>query len=158
MLFLSNYLYPHLLMRLELDGAARWCTYLSPGCCGGAPAQLPNGTLVVSSGCGGILTWLDPTGQSIHKTKPHEGVGLATAFLPRVRVLSDSSAIVDGGPGVLSYGADGSLQWRWKEDCVRFDYDAGLGLLVTASWGEAGRTKSVSISCVKNLGAEVAKA
>jgi len=152
-LFLSNFSFPHLIMCVGVEGDAKWCIYLSPGCCGGGPVSLATGVLVASSGCGGILTWIDPAGRVIHRTKPHEGEGLASAYGSRVRALSDGSCVVDEGPGVLSFAADGSPRWAWSEECSRFDYDEAFGLLVTAIWTNVDNKKTVSIACVKNLGA-----
>jgi hypothetical protein len=152
-LFVVNYMPPHLIMHLRPNGNAKWCTYLSPSCCGGAPALLSNGELVVSSGCGGIVSWLDSDGRVLRRSKPHEGVGLATALSPRIRALADSSCIVGGVSGVTAYAADGTLRWIWKEHCYSaFDYDDAFGLLVTATWIRDGDKKSVSITCIKNLG------
>jgi hypothetical protein len=138
---------PHLIMHLGPNGNAKWCTYLSPSCCGGAPAHLSTGELVVSSGCGGIVSWLDSDGRVLRRSK------LATAFLPRIRALADSSCIVGGVHGVTAYAADGTLRWIWKEHCyTAFDYDDALGLLVTATRTRDGDKKSVSITCIKNLG------
>jgi hypothetical protein len=157
-LFLSNFASPHLLACLDLDGSAEWCSYLNPGCCGGDPVYLPNGSLVVSSGCGGVLTWLDLAGRIIKQSKPHEGVGLATAFSSRVRGLSDSSSIVDGGPGVLSYAPDASVRWHVKDDCSCFDYDGQHALLVTASWRDVENRKTVTVRCTKTHGGRSAMA
>jgi hypothetical protein len=123
-LFLVNATHPHLLLLLERDGTAKWCTYLSPACCGGAPAVLGNGEFVVSSGCGGIVSWLDSSGRVLRHSEPHAGTGLATAYSSHIRVLGDSSCIVEGGPGVVSYAADGTLRWLWNQDCSCFDYRA----------------------------------
>lgn len=156
-LFLSNFMSPHVLVCLGLDGEAKWSVYLSPGCCGGSPERLSNGELVVSSGCGGILSWFDLTGRITRRTTPHNGEGPAPMFSSRVTVLSDSSCVVDGGPGIVSYAADATLRWIWKEDSSSFDYDEQLGILVTASWAH-GATKTASISCFKNLDRRSARA
>ena len=62
-LYLVNHIQPHVVIALEASGGVKWCTYLSAGCCGGAPIRLANGELVVSSGCGGSVSWLDATGR-----------------------------------------------------------------------------------------------
>ena len=150
---------PHLIVHLGPRGNAKWCTYLSPDCCGGAPAHLSTGELVVSSGCGGIVSWLDADGRVPRRSKPHEGVGLACALSPHIRALADGSCIVPGVPGVTAYAADGTLRWIWKEHCYSaFDYDDALGLLVTAAWTRDGGKNSVSITCIKNLGGRSATA
>jgi hypothetical protein len=158
-LFLSNFIYPHLIICIGLDGNARWCTYLSSGCCGGLPLALANGSLVVSSGCGGILSWLDASGGVTGRSKPHEGTGLATAYGSEVRGLADSGCIVAGGPGVVAYGADGGLRWIRDEPCSCYDYEEQHDLLVTASWAsDQSKKKSVSIQCIKNPGSRASSA
>jgi hypothetical protein len=150
-LVLSNFTSPHVLVCLGLDGDAKWSTYLSPGCCGGSPASLPNGDLVVSSGCGGMLSWLDPTGRVKHRSTPDLAL-----YSPHVTALSDSSCIVRGN-GVACYAADRALRWQWPEDCSCFDYDERLGLLATAGWSRL-HEKSIAIRCVKNLDRRSARA
>lgn len=156
-LFVSNVSLPHVLICLGLDGTSKWSTYLSSGCCGGDPACLPSGELVISSGCGGILSWLDPAGRILRRTTPHDGEGLATAYSSHVSVLADSSCVVNGGPGIVSYAADGTLRWVCKEYSSCFDYCEGPGLLVTASWSGDDR-KTVTVTCIKNLGERAARA
>ena len=158
-LFVVNSGPPHLIVHLGPQDNAKWCTYLSPDCCGGAPAHLSTGELVVSSGCGGIVSWLDPDGRVLRRSKPHEGVGFACALSPHIRALADGSCIVAGVPGVTAYAADGTLRWIWKEHCgSAFDYDDAVGLLVTATWTRDGDKNSVSITCIKNLGGRSATA
>jgi hypothetical protein len=144
---------PHVLVCLGLEGEARWSTFLSPGCCGGSPVSLPTGDLVVSSGCGGVLSWLDSTGRVKHRSTPDERRAL---YSSHVTALSDSSCIVRGN-GVASYTADGALRWQWPEDCSCFDYDERLGLLATTGWSKA-EEKCVTIACVKNLDRRSARA
>jgi hypothetical protein len=152
-LCLSSFTLPHVLVCLGLDGDAKWSTYLSPGCCGGSPVSLPNGDLVVSSGCGGVLSWLDSTGRVKHRSTPDERRAL---YSSHVTALSDSSCIVRGD-GVASYTADGALRWQQPEDCSCFDYDERLGRLATAGWSQT-QNKSVTIRCVKNLDRRSARA
>src|ERR1700690_2171270 len=73
--FLANGDPPHLLACVGLDGRPRWCVYLSGACCGGLPHLLANGRYVVSSGCGGTLSWIDGDGHLVAQSKPQEGVG-----------------------------------------------------------------------------------
>src|SRR5262249_38693547 len=61
--FLANAAAPHLILCLGRHGQPRWCKYVSFGCCGGVPSRLPSGLYVASSGCGGILSWLDGDGR-----------------------------------------------------------------------------------------------
>jgi hypothetical protein len=151
-IFLYNATHPHLLVCVGVDGVAKWCTYLSSGCCGGGPVLLSSGELVMSSGCGGILSWLNPdTGAVLRRSVRHDGIGMATAYVSHVRAFDDGSCAIDGGIGVVSYGANGALRWRWPKDPSCFDYDQRLGLLATATWFPGSR-KTVSIECVKNLG------
>ena len=157
-IFLTNATHPHLLVCMGVDGVAKWCTYLSSGCCGGGPTRLPSGELVTSSGCGGILSWLDPgTGAVLRRSERHDGVGLATLYGSRVRAFDDGSCAIDGGAGVVSYGADGTPRWRWPKDSSCYDFEHRLGVLATATWSP-GRRKTVSIECVKHLDSRVATA
>lgn len=141
-LFVANGTHPHVLLCIGLDGVVRWSSYLDSACCGGTPELLPNGELVVSSGCGRILSWLDPaSGRVLRRSLPADGM-----FSSSVRALDDGSAVIDGE----SYGADGLLRWRWPEASSCFDYDHQWGLLVTATW-KLGPPKTISIECVKGL-------
>lgn len=140
-LFLVNHIQPHVVIALEPDGRARWCTYLSPGCCGGSPTRLPNGELVVSSGCGGIVSWLDATGRVLRRS---ERRGLLSR---NVRALSDSSCVVDGG-SCLAYRADGTLRWEWGCDCS--DYDEQRDVLVLANWNSKTENSTISLACIRN--------
>ena len=140
-LFLVNHIQPHVVIALDATGRAKWCTYLSPHCCGGAPTRLPNGELVVSSGCGGIVSWLDPMGRVLRRSAFH-------GMLDRsVRALADSSSLVEGG-SALAYRADGTL--RWQRGCNCFDYDEQRGLLVTASWTGRDQNQTVTLECIEN--------
>lgn len=156
-LFITNGTFPHLIICVGLDGVARWARYLSSGCCGGGPVALPNGELVTSSGCGGIVSWLNDQGDVKRQTVPHDGVGLATAHSGRVRTLADSSCIVDGGMGIEAFDAKGDLVWRSDDDCSCFDYDETLGLLVAAWWNDAA-TKTVTIRCARTIDSRHARA
>lgn len=152
-LFLYNFADPHLLACIDLDGHVRWCTYINSSCCGGPPVSLPNGRLVVSSGCGGILTWLDAQGNILGRSSRHEGRGLAPAYSPYVCSLADSGCTIDGGMGIVAYGASGELRWKYDCNSSRYDYSEPHDLLVTASRAPSDhKSESVSISCVKNLG------
>jgi hypothetical protein len=150
-LFLHNFLYPHIVACIGLDGRVRWCTYLSPACCGGAPAELPNGRLVVSSGCGGILSWLDANGTIVAQTQPHEGAGLATAYGSDVMTLSSSTCLVGGGPGLVAYGANGELLWQFSDGGDCYDYDEERQFLVTAAWSRADDGQSVLVQCTSRV-------
>lgn len=157
-LFLVNFSAPpHLLLCLSRDGEPRWCTCLSTGCCGGLPTLLPDGRLVVSSGCGGIVSWLDTRGTVLARRKPHDGFGLAGACGSVMRGLADSGCIVDA-QGVVAYGADCEVRWRSRTDCSCYDYDEQHDLLVTATWHNGDGSKSVAIECVKNLGSRASQA
>lgn len=160
--FLANWaLPPHLIMCLGRDGEPRWCTYLSSGCCGGLPTALPDGRLVASSGCGGVVSWLDASGAVLARHKPHDGVGLASACGSEMRALADSGCIVDGSQGVVAYGADCKPRWRSRVGSSCYDYDAPHDRLVTATWQTAegpDSSKSVTIECIKGLGSPRAMA
>lgn len=149
-LFLYNFLYPHIVVCVGLDGRVHWCTYLDSACCGGCPIELPNGRLVVSSGCGGILSWLDRTG-TVARTRPHDGTGLATAYHCDVKGLSSSACIVSGGPGVVAYGATGELLWRFPDSGSCYDYDEQRELLVKAGWSSEDGGRSVAIQCISHV-------
>ncbi|HEX8106415.1 MAG TPA: hypothetical protein VF516_01755 [Kofleriaceae bacterium] len=143
---------PHLVICLSREGEPRWCTYLSSGCCGGMPTALPDGRLAVSSGCGGIVSWLDRRGTVLARRKPFEGVGLASACGSVVRPLADSGCVVDGGQGVTAYDASCELRWRSPTQCCQYDYDEQHGLLVTATWHDDEPRTWIQIGCVKHLG------
>jgi hypothetical protein len=132
--FLANAAGPHLILCLGSSGQPRWCKYLSFGCCGGVPSRLPSGLYVASSGCGGILSWLDDDGTVLFQSEPHEGVGLATAYSNQVQVLPDGRCLVDGGPGVVAYCPTGSRLWEFGKDYCRYRCDPTRGILVGCSW------------------------
>ena len=110
-------------MCLDRDGRARWCAYLSPGCCGGLPFALPDGRYVASSGCGGVLSWLDADGNILLQSQPSEGVGLASAFSHEVRVLPDGRVLVGGGPGVVAFGPTSERGWADADLAADAMYD-----------------------------------
>jgi hypothetical protein len=132
--FLANCTGPHLLLCLGGSGEARWCRYLSCGCCGGVPARLPDGRYVASSGCGGILSWLNRDGDILFQSRPHAGVGLATAYTGNVHVLPDGRCLADGGPGIVAYGPQGDQLWVFKWSYSRFHLDAARQILVGCAW------------------------
>lgn len=138
-LFLVNHIQPHVVIALETDGHAKWCTYLSPHCCGGAPTSLANGELVVSSGCGGVVSWLNPTG---HVLRRSTGWGMLNS---NVRALRDSSSVVERS--CLAHWADGTV--RWVRSCHCFDYDEQQGRLVVANWA-TGENQVVTLTCIEN--------
>jgi hypothetical protein len=131
---LANATAPHLILCLDRSGEPRWCKYTSSGCCGGIPSRLPNGLYVASSGCGGILSWLDGDGAILFQSKPHEGVGLATAYSHEVEVLPDGRCLVDGGPGVVAYGPTGDRLWVFGQGCCRYRCDATREILAGCYW------------------------
>jgi hypothetical protein len=153
LVFLANGYPPHLLACIGLDGRPRWCVYLSGACCGGLPRPLANGRYVISSGCGGILSWIDHDGRVVAQSKPHEGVGLATAFSNQVVGLPDSGCVVEGGPGVVSFGPDGEVRWVWEHYATTLACAPARDSLLTVSWtSRSDDSKVVSIACARGLG------
>jgi hypothetical protein len=152
-LFLANADMPHLVVCIGLDGQARWCAYLSGGCCGGLPHALPNGSYVVSSGCGGVLSWIDRDGNVVFQSKRQDGIGLDSAYSSRLSVFSDSSCVVDGGPGIVAFDPDGRIRWTWKYPCSSFACDPGHDQVVATTWRTRDdNSKVVSIACARGLG------
>jgi hypothetical protein len=151
--FLANAVGPHLVLCLDRTGCPRWCTYLWCGCCGGVPVVLPNGLYVASSGCGGILSWLDREGKVLFQSVPHKGEGLATAYTSDVRVLPDSRCLADGGPGIVAYGPRGELEWIFPHSYSRFCCDPVKRIMVGCHWRtNDSRTKSVwCLECSEGL-------
>jgi hypothetical protein len=151
--FLANADMPHLVVCIGLDGQARWCVYLDGGCCGGLPHALRNGHYVVSSGCGGVLSWIDRDGNVVVQSKRQDGIGLANAYSNRLSVFSDSSCIVAGGQGIVAFDPDGRIRWTWKQRCSWLACDPGHDQLVATSW-TTGHDNSnvVSIACARGLG------
>ncbi len=132
--FLADVLAPHLLLCFNQAGRPRWCRYISFGCCGGTPCRLPNGLYVASSGCGGILSWLDGDGHILFQSLPHGGVGLATAYSNEVWVLPDGRCLVQGGPGVVAYDATGERLWVFPREYSSFYCDPARQILVGCYW------------------------
>jgi hypothetical protein len=132
--FLANTMAPHLILCLGSSGQPRWCKYVSSGCCGGVPSRLPNGLYVASSGCGGILSWFDGDGNIPSQSKPHEGVGLATAYSNEVQVLPDGRCLVEGGPGVVAYGPTGVRLWVFGQGYSRYRCDPAREVLIGCYW------------------------
>jgi hypothetical protein len=146
--FLANAMAPHLILCLDLSGHPLWCKYLSCGCCGGIPSRLPNGLYVASSGCGGILSWLDGDGNILFRSEPHEGVGLATAYSNEVQVLPDGRCLVEGGPGVVAYGPTGERLWVFGREYSRSCCDPAGQILVGCYW-ENNEAKAPNRTCLE---------
>lgn len=134
LVFVTNLRAPHLLACIGLDGAPRWCLYLSSGCCGGLPAALPNGSYVVSSGCGGILSWFTAAGYVLHRTDPPAATDLSGAFSNQFHVLPDSSFVVPRGYDVVAYGPDARPRWSVPHAGSDFAYCERRGVLFTSAW------------------------
>jgi hypothetical protein len=149
--FLANAMGPHVILCLDLSGQARWCTYLCCGCCGGLPSALSNGHFVTSSGCGGILSWLDNKGQVLFQSVPHEGKGLAAAYTSDVQVLPNGRCLADGGPGIVAYGPRGDLEWIIQRNYVRYCCDPARQVLVGCYW-RTNETKTRSVTCLEFSG------
>jgi hypothetical protein len=150
--FLANVQFPHLVMSVGLDGAPRWCTCLSSGCCGGVPASLPNGSYVVSSGCGGILSWITATGDVLHRTDPPVATDLAGAFDSSFHILPDSSCIVSQGYGVVAHGPDARLLWTLPDAGANFAYDERRDVLLTSAWiKDPNGTKCIEVRACTDL-------
>jgi hypothetical protein len=147
-LFLANAMAPHLILCLDRFGRPRWCKYISSGCCGGAPSRLPSGQYVASSGCGGILSWLDGDGNLLFQSEPHEGVGLARAYSSEVRVLPDGRCLVDGGPGLFAYGPTGERLWVLETVLMRYHCDPDRQILAGCYW-ENNEPKGPSRACLE---------
>jgi hypothetical protein len=145
---LANAMAPHLILCLERSGRPRWCRYLSFGCCGGVPSRLPNGLYVASSGCGGILSWLDGDGNILFRSDPHEGVGLATAYCNEVEVLPDGRCLVEGGPGVVACGPTGERLWVFEQFYSRYRCDPSRRILVGCYWRN-NEPKGPNRACVE---------
>lgn len=127
--FLSNFIHPHILLSMDDTGRARWCRYLCSTCCGGLPAKTVSGLLVTSSGCDGILTWLDPAGHVLFRSERFPGEGLAPALSSVVRPLQDGSVIVTGGPGVVRFGRTAELLWAEPRQLLWIEPTSDPGLL-----------------------------
>ncbi|MFL5540533.1 MAG: hypothetical protein ACJ8J0_16200 [Longimicrobiaceae bacterium] len=144
--FLANVQPPHLVMCVGLDGAPRWCICLSSGCCGSAPVSLPNGAYVVSSGCGGILSWITATGYVLHRTDPPVATDLSGAFDSRFHILPDSSCIASRGDDVVAHGPDARLLSTLPHAGAHFAYDERRDVLFTSAWTEDhNRTQCIEV-------------
>jgi hypothetical protein len=150
--FLANVQLPHLVMCVGLDGAPRWCTCLSSGCCGGVPASLPNGSYVVSSGCGGILSWITATGYVLYRTDPPVATDLSGAFGSSFHILPDSSCIVSRGDDVVAHGPDARLLWTLPQAGSHFACDERRDALFTSAWIEDHNgTRCIAVSALTDL-------
>jgi hypothetical protein len=134
--FLSNVRSPHLVVCVGLDGAPRWCIYLDSGCCGSVPVSLPNGSYVVSSGCGGILSWITAAGYVLHRTGPPVTTDLSGAFGNHFHVLPDSSCIASRGDDVVAHGPAARMLWTVPSAGSDFAYDERRDALFTSAWIE----------------------
>ena len=132
--FLANASGPHLVLCLDRLGQPLWCTCLSPACCGGIPSPLPDGRYVASSGCGGVLSWLDGDGNVLFQSRPQGGVGLAAAYTDAVRVLPGGRVLADGGPGLVAFSSAGERLWVFGSGFSQFDCDPTTGVLVGCYW------------------------
>ena len=127
--FLANNLHPHVLICLDHQGNANWCSYLSPLCCGGVGYRLPNGLYVTSSGCGGILSWLDTQGNIQFRSDPPPTPNLAYAFSNVVTVLSDGRSLIWGPGGIVAFDPAGDLLWKAKVHGSQYEVSEERGLL-----------------------------
>jgi hypothetical protein len=150
--FLSNVRAPHLVMCVGLDGAPRWCIYLSSGCCGSVPVSLPNGSYLVGSGCGGILSWITAAGYVLHRTDPPVATDLSGAFDNHFHVLPDSSCIAAQGDDVVAYGPDARLLGTAPRAGSYFAYDERRDVLFTSAWiKDDNGTKCIEVRAYADL-------
>ena len=147
--YLANATAPHLILCLDRAGRPRWCRYLSCGCCGGTPYALPSGLYVASSGCCGILSWLNREGNLL-QSYPHRGEGLATAYCHEVKVLPDGCCLVNGGPGIVAYSPTGERLWIFEQNYSGFHCDPARQFFVGcySCIGEEGQTSRTVLQMV----------
>jgi len=146
--FLASRMAPHLLICLDRRGNANWCRYIFNSCCGGVGYRLPSGLCVTSSGCGGILTWLDLHGHILFQSEPPPSQNLAFGYSNVVTVLSDGRSLIWGLQGLAAYDSRGELLWKAKLHYGFGQYDVceDRGLLVGCGWSKhesEGRTTAV---------------
>jgi hypothetical protein len=136
--FLANIMPPHVLVCLDRQGNANWCRYISPSCCGGVGYRLPSGLCVTSSGCGGILTWLDSHGHILFRSDPPPSPNLAFGYSNVVTVLSDGRSLIQGLQGLAAYDSRGELLWKAKLHYSYGQYEVceERGLLVGCGWSK----------------------
>jgi len=150
--FLSNARLPHLLMCVGLDGVPRWCILLDSGCCGSFPRPLPNGSYVVSSGCGGILSWITAAGYVLHRTGPPVTTDVLGAFGDRFHILPDSSCIANRGCDVVAHGPDARVLWTVPDAGWGFAYDERRGVLFTTGVvADQGGTRCAEVRAFGDL-------
>jgi len=66
---LASRLYPpHVVAAIEPDGRIAWCRAVHGGCCAG-PVRRIGDLLVVASGCGGVVSWLNEHGELVHQSQ-----------------------------------------------------------------------------------------
>jgi hypothetical protein len=150
--FLANVEAPHLVMCIGVDGEPRWCIYLSSGCCGSAPAALPDGSYVVSSGCGGTLSWITAAGYVLHRTDPPVATDLSGAFDDRFHIFPDSSCIASRGDDVVAHGPDARVLWTLPRAGAHFAFDERRDMLFTSAWiQDDDRTKLIEVTAFTDL-------
>ncbi len=137
LMFLSNAIGPHFVACLTLGGSLRWCEVFSRGCCAGPVYPLFDGRYVVSSGCGGIVSWFDREGSIFAQSKPFDLPGLGSAFDGRLEPAPDGRVFVNGGPGIVVLGPSGECLRIIAKDqyrCFGFRYHAGRNRLICWGW------------------------
>jgi hypothetical protein len=132
-IFFSTLTAPHVLLCMDEDFELRWCRYIHWGCCGGRGYRLPDGLWATSSGCGGVLTWLDGSGNVLFRSEPHAGGGLAIAYSHCVTVLESGLVLVSGAPGLSAYER-GELVWEMNGDIFGYGVIEDLDLLLVSWW------------------------
>jgi len=113
LLFLTSPCGPHFAICVDrAERRARWCEVLSAGCCGGPFYCLPDGRYVTSSGCGDILSWLDAEGNVLARAELLPG---EAGYGSTLHLLANGRCVVNGGPGMISYGPDSKRIWTLNE-------------------------------------------
>jgi len=105
--FATHIMMPHLLVCIEPGGGLRWSRYIAAGCCAGKPRRLSNGSWVASSGCSGVLSWIEESGEIVHRS---ERRGEGSLLGSDVEVVDGDVVLVTGG-GLCAYDS-GALIWN----------------------------------------------
>ncbi len=104
---------PHAVVCLEPTGQIVWCRAVHDGCCAG-PVRRIGDELVVASGCGGVVTWLTPSGNVVHQSRGDSRLDQFDPIYPtEVEPGSSGTVLAFRMNRLVVFGLDSSERVAW---------------------------------------------